>query len=140
MIKTGAFSGKLVGTFIMVLLGDGAGANVILKKSKAEKSGWIVITAGWAFAVALPVWLFGSISGAHFNPAVTLELASIGQFPWSSAAAYISAQLISAFLSAVVLFLHFYKHFETTSDPEVKLGVFSTGPAIAAGFSTFSVN
>ncbi|MFT8710265.1 MAG: MIP/aquaporin family protein [Sporolactobacillus sp.] len=125
-----AFLGELVGTFFMVLLGDGAVANVILKKSKAENSGWIVITAGWAFAVALPVWFFGSVSGAHFNPAVTIGLACIGQFSWSHVAGYLIAQFIGAFLAAVVLFLHFYKHFEATDDPAVKLGVFSTGPAI----------
>lgn len=129
-----AFLGELVGTFIMVLLGDGAVANVILKKSKAENSGWIVITAGWAFAVALPVWFFGSVSGAHFNPAVTLGLAFVGKFPWDHAAAYILAQFIGAFLAAVALFLHFYKHFEATDDPETKLGVFSTGPAIRSSF------
>ncbi|MFT8362250.1 MAG: MIP/aquaporin family protein [Sporolactobacillus sp.] len=103
---------------------------MILKKSKAENSGWIVITAGWAFAVALPVWFFGSVSGAHFNPAVTIGLACIGQFSWSHVAGYLIAQFIGAFLAAVVLFLHFYKHFEATDDPAVKLGVFSTGPAI----------
>ncbi|WP_100489339.1 MIP/aquaporin family protein [Sporolactobacillus pectinivorans] len=132
-----AFLGELAGTFIMVLLGDGAVANVILKKSKAENSGWIVITAGWAFAVAIPVWIFGSVSGAHFNPAVTLGLACIGKFPWSSAAAYMTAQFIGAFLAAVVLFLHFYKHFEATTDPATKLGVFSTGPAIRSKFFNF---
>lgn len=131
------FIAELVGTFLMVLLGDGVVAGVILKKSKAENSGWIVITAGWAFAVAVPVWIFGSVSGGHFNPAVTIGLAVTGKFPAGEVLTYLAAQFIGAFIAAIVLFIHYYKHFEETEDKATKLGVFSTGPAIRSNFFNF---
>ncbi|MDD3223971.1 MAG: aquaporin family protein [Clostridium sp.] len=131
------FMAELVGTFLMVLLGDGVVAGVILNKSKAQNSGWIVITAGWAFAVAIPVWIFGSVSGAHFNPAVTIGLTVAGKFPASEVPMYLAAQFIGAFIAAIVLFVHYYKHFEETEDKATKLGVFSTAPAIRSNFFNF---
>jgi len=124
------FIAELVGTLLLVLLGDGAVANVVLGKSKAQNSGWMVIATGWAFAVVIPVYAVGRISGAHLNPAVTIGLASVGKFPWANVPMYIAAQFIGAFLGAVLLFIHFRPHFKVTEDKGLKLAAFSTGPAI----------
>ncbi|WP_032123345.1 MIP/aquaporin family protein [Clostridium amazonitimonense] len=124
------FMGELLGTMILILLGDGVVANTVLKKSKAEGAGWMVVTTGWALAVAIPVYIFGPISGAHFNPAVTIGLASIGKFAWAEVPMYIIAQLIGAFIGATLVWLSFLPHFEATEDKGAKLAVFSTGPAI----------
>ncbi|MBU3193390.1 MIP/aquaporin family protein [Clostridium algidicarnis] len=124
------FMAELLGTMILILLGDGVVANTVLKKSKGESSGWIVIATGWAIAVAIPVYIFGPISGAHFNPAVTIAFASIGKFAWSEVPMYIIAQLIGAFLGAVLVWLSYLPHWEITDDKAGKLAVFSTGPAV----------
>ncbi len=126
----GKFIAEVMGTFILILLGDGVVANVVLKKNKGEGAGWIVITAGWALAVAIPVFIFANVSGAQFNPAVTIALAATGSMPWTEVPIFISAQLIGAFLGAVAVFLNYYKHFEETEDADAKLGVFATIPAI----------
>ncbi|QCX34677.1 aquaporin family protein [Caloramator sp. E03] len=124
------FIAELIGTLLLVLLGDGVVANVVLGKSKAQNSGWMVITTGWAFAVVIPVYVVGRISGAHLNPAVTIGLASVGKFPWADVPTYIAAQFIGAFLGAVLLFIHFRPHFKATDDKGLKLAAFSTGPAV----------
>lgn len=124
------FLAEMLGTMILVYLGEGVVANVVLKKTKGFDSGWIVITTGWAFAVAIPAFIFGATSGAHFNPALTIALAAIGDFSWSQVPLYITAQMIGAFLGAVLVFTQYYNHFETTDDKNDKLGVFCTGPAI----------
>lgn len=124
------FFAELIGTMILVLLGDAVVANVILKKTKGENGGLIAITAGWAFAVAIPVFMFGSVSGAHFNPAVTLALATIGNFPWADVPMYLIAQFIGAFLGATLVLISYYDHFKETEDKATKLGVFCTGPAV----------
>ncbi len=126
----GKFIAEVMGTFILILLGDGVVANVVLKKNKGEGAGWIVITAGWALAVAIPVFIFANVSGAQFNPAVTIALAATGSMPWTEVPIFISGQLIGAFLGAVAVFLNYYKHFEETEDVDAKLGVFATIPAI----------
>ncbi len=126
------FMGELFGTMFLIILGDGVVANVLLKRSKGEGGGWIVITTGWAFAVMVGVFvsgLFGS-PAAHINPAVTIGLAAGGMFPWADVPAYIIAQMIGAFLGAVIVFLSYYRHFGDTDDAGAKLAVFSTGPAI----------
>src|SRR5215472_19376908 len=99
------FTAELVGTMLLVLLGDGVVAGVLLNKSKAEKSGWIVVTTGWALAVAMAVYAVGRISGAHVNPAVTLGLAAVGKLAWSQVPAYLGGQAVGAFLGAVLVWL-----------------------------------
>lgn len=124
------FLAELLGTMILVLLGDGVVANVVLNKTKGQNSGWIVITVGWGVAVAMAVYAVGRLSGAHLNPAVTIGLAAIGGFAWADVPLYIAAQLIGAFVGAVLVWLVYLPHWEVTSDPDLKLAVFSTGPAI----------
>ncbi len=121
---------EAIGTMLLIILGDGVVAGVLLAKSKAQDSGWIVITAGWGFAVAIAVYAVGRISGAHINPAVTVGLASIGEFEWALVPGYIIAQMIGAFVGGVIVWLHYLPHWAETEDPALKLGVFSTGPAI----------
>ncbi len=124
------FLAELLGTMLLIILGDGVVANVVLNRTKGQNSGWIVITAGWAFAVTVAVYAVGTFSGAHINPAVTLALAAIGKFPWSLVPAYIAAQMIGAFLGATIVWLAYLPHWAATADQPSKLAVFCTGPAI----------
>lgn len=124
------FLAELVGTMFLILLGDGVVAAVVLNKSKAENSGWMVITTGWAMAVAMGVYIAGRISGGHINPAVTLGLAMIGKFPWHDVPKYLAAQFLGAFLGAVIVWLAYLAHWPVTPDEGKKLVVFSTAPAI----------
>ena len=121
---------EAIGTMILVLLGDGVVANVLLERSKGQNSGWLVITMGWGVAVAIAVYAVGRISGAHLNPAVTLALATIGSFPWADVPGYIAAQMIGAIAGAVLVWLAYLPHWRITPDQGAKLGVFATGPAI----------
>ena len=121
---------EFVGTLILILLGDGVVAGVLLRYSKAENAGWVVITLAWGLAVAMAVYAVGRISGAHINPAVTVGLASIGAFDWVMVPGYIIAQLLGAFVGAVLVWLQYLPHWKETEDTALKLGVFSTGPAI----------
>jgi len=125
-----AFLAELIGTTILVLLGDGVCANVALSKTNGNDSGWIVITFGWAIAVFTGVFISASASGAHLNPAVTLGFATAGTFPWANVPTYLAAQFIGAALGAFLVWLHYRDHFEATADEATKLGVFATGPAI----------
>lgn len=133
------FVGEFVGTLVLVLLGDGVVANVLLKRSKAEGAGWIVITAGWCFAVlagVLAAVACGS-SDAHINPAITLGFAVItGNY--SKIAPFIIAQMLGAFVGAVLVWLHFLPHWKETSDASLKLSVFCTAPAIRAPISNLA--
>jgi len=124
------FTAEMIGTALLIILGDGVVANVLLNKSKGQNSGWIVIATGWGLAVALAVYCVGHISGAHLNPAVTLGLAVIGQFAWSNVPAYIAAQMTGAFLGAILVWLVYLPHWRETPDVGTKLGVFCTAPAI----------
>jgi glycerol uptake facilitator protein len=124
-----AYLSEFIGTLILILLGDGVVAAVLLRNSKAEHSGWIVITFGWGMAVAIAVYV-ALISGAHINPAVTVGLASVGAFPWAQVPGYIIAQLLGAFVGAVLVWITYYDHWKETDDPVLKLGVFSTIPQI----------
>lgn len=121
---------EVIGTMILIILGDGVVANVVLSKTKGNSSGWIVITAGWGFAVAIAVYVVGWVGGAHLNPAVTIGLAAIGSFPWALVPWYIAAQMLGAFLGAIIVYLAYHEHFAQSDDADGKLGVFATGPAI----------
>jgi glycerol uptake facilitator protein len=121
---------EAVGTMILILLGDGVVANVVLDRTKGHNSGWIVITMGWAVAVTIAVYAVGRISGAHLNPAVTIALATIGSFPWAQVPGYVAAQMIGAILGATLVWLMYLPHWGVTKDPGSKLAVFATGPAI----------
>ncbi|MGJ3241332.1 MAG: MIP/aquaporin family protein [Opitutales bacterium] len=121
---------EFTGTAILILLGDGVVANCVLKKSKAENGGWIVITLGWGLAVAMAVYAVGRISGAHINPAVTLSLASIGAFSWGLVPGYVLAQIAGAGFGGILVYFTFLAHWKETEDPGLKLAVFSTAPAI----------
>ena len=124
------FLAELLGTGALVLLGDGVVAGVLLNRSKAQNSGWIVITTAWAFAVFTGVLIAGPFSGAHLNPAVTLAIALSGTIGWDLAVVYWAAEMLGAFLGAVLVFLHYYPHWAETEDADLKLAVYSTGPAI----------
>jgi glycerol uptake facilitator protein len=129
------FIAEIIGTMLMILLGNGVVANVVLKGTKGNNSGWIVITTGWAFAVFVGVTVAGPISGAHLNPAVTIGLAIAGKFAWSQVASYIIAQMIGAMLGAFLVWFFHKDHFAITEDEGGKLACFSTGPAIRNTFS-----
>jgi glycerol uptake facilitator protein len=125
-----AYIGEVIGTMILIILGDGVVAGVLLRNSKAENSGWIVITFGWGMAVAVAVYCVAQFSGAHINPAVTISLAVTGQFDWALVPGYIIAQFIGAFIGGVIVWLAYLPHWEETEDEGLKLGVFCTAPAI----------
>ena len=102
---------EVIGTMIMLILGDGVVANVLLHKSKGQGSGWMVITTAWGLAVIIAIFCVGRVSGAHLNPAVTVSLAAIGSFPWNQVPGYILAQIVGAFLGAVVVWYIFNVEF-----------------------------
>jgi len=124
------FLAELIGTAILVLMGDGVVAGVVLKGTKSEKSGWMVITVGWGLGVALAIYGVGAVSGAHINPAVTLALAAQGAFPWTDVPSYILAQMIGGFVGGTGVWLHYLPHWKATGDPVTKRAVFCTVPAI----------
>lgn len=121
---------EFLGTALLILLGDGVVANVVLEKTKGSTSGWIVITFGWGMAVFVAVWCVGAISGAHINPAVTVGLAAAGEFPWADVAGYVAAQLLGAIAGAILVFLYYQPHYAATHDADAKLATFCTAPAI----------
>jgi glycerol uptake facilitator protein len=123
------FLGEVIGTMLLILLGDGVVANVLLTKTKGNNSGWIVITTAWAMAVFVGAFVSAPVSGAHLNPAVTLGVA-INSGDFSLLLPYWAAQMIGAFIGATLVFLQYYPHWAETKDPGLKLAVFSTGPAI----------
>jgi glycerol uptake facilitator protein len=125
-----AFTGEIIGTAILIILGDGVVANVLLNKTNGFNSGWIVITMGWAMAVFAGVFVSAPASGAHLNPAVTIALAVTGKFSWSLVPAYVAAQMIGAMIGAFVVWLAYKQHFDATENAASKLAVFCTGPAI----------
>jgi glycerol uptake facilitator protein len=125
-----AYIAEFIGTMILIILGDGVVAGVLLRNSKAENSGWIVITFGWAMGVAVAVYCVGQFSGAQINPAVTIGLAASGQFDWALVPGYIIAQFLGAFVGAVIVWLAYLPHWGETEDEGLKLGVFCTAPAI----------
>ncbi|EPH93196.1 channel protein, MIP family [Enterococcus faecalis 13-SD-W-01] len=124
------FVGEMIGTAILVLLGDGVVAGVNLKKSKAEGAGWVAVTLGWGAAVAIAAYASGFLSFAHLNPAVTLGMAINGTIGWDAVFPYIAGQMIGAFIGAVLVYLQYLPHWKETEDQAAILGTFSTGPAI----------
>ncbi|PCJ98863.1 MAG: aquaporin [Flavobacteriaceae bacterium] len=124
------FIAEIIGTFLLILLGGGVVANVVLEKTKSNDMGWMVITTAWGLAVYIGVVVAAPYSGAHLNPAVTLGLALAGEFDWTSVPTYILAQFLGAMLGSTIVWLLYKDHFDITKDKEAKLGVFSTIPAI----------
>ena len=124
------FSAELIGTMLLILLGDGVVANVLLKGSKGQNSGWIVITAGWGFAVAMAIYITGWVSGAHLNPAVTIGMVAVGELPVAACIPYIFGQCVGAAIGAFLVFITYRAHWEGTDNPDLKLSVFCTMPAI----------
>jgi glycerol uptake facilitator protein len=129
------FVAEIVGTMLLIILGDGVVANVLLSKSKGQADGllrgsWMLIATGWGLAVAMAVYAVGWISGAHINPAVTIGLAVIGKFPWAQVPMYIIGQFIGAFLGGVIVWLAYLPHWVETEDKVLKRAVFCTLPNI----------
>ncbi|MEA2650082.1 MAG: glycerol uptake facilitator protein [Candidatus Binataceae bacterium] len=136
----GSLFGEFSGTFMMMLLGDGVVAACLLKGTKAEGSGWMVITTAWAFAVLCGIFtanLFGS-ADAHLNPAITMAFA-VKTGDYSKVVPYLLAQMGGSFMAAAAVWLFYYPHWKVTQDPAAKLAVFCTAPAIRSfGFNLFS--
>jgi glycerol uptake facilitator protein len=130
-----AFFAEFVGTAILVLLGNGVVANVVLERTKGQNSGWIVITAGWGLAVYVAVVCVGEASGAHINPAVSISLALAGEFSWALVPGYVVAQMAGGFTGAVLVYVFYRSHYEATADTRAKLATFCTAPAIPSPLS-----
>jgi glycerol uptake facilitator protein len=124
------FFAEVIGTMLLIVLGDGVVANVVLNKTKGHNAGWIVVTAGWAFAVTIAVYCVNSVSGGHLNPAVTVAMLVLGKIGVDMALGYIAAQMVGAFLGAIIVWLAYLPHWAVTEDKASKLGVFCTIPAI----------
>src|SRR6185436_5124687 len=108
---------EFFGTMLLIVLGDGVVAGVVLKGSKAEGAGWLPVVAGWGIAVTLAIYAVGGISGAHLNPAVTLAFAMSGSFSWDMVPGYMLSQLAGAFVGAVIVWIHYLPHWKGTEDP-----------------------
>lgn len=121
---------EFIGTAILILFGSGVVANVVLSKSKGNGGGWIVIASGWGLGVAIAVYSVGRISGAHINPAVTIALASIGQFPWAMVPGYFAAQTGGAIAGATLVYLSYLSQWKATDNAELKRAVFCTAPEV----------
>lgn len=131
------FAAEFIGTMLLILLGNGVVANVILNKTKGQNAGWMVITTGWALAVFVGVVFATPYSGAHLNPAVTLGLALAGKFEWALAPAYIVAQVLGSMAGAAIVWVVYNNHFNETKEPATQLAVFCTGPAISNSLFNF---
>ncbi|MBZ2173649.1 aquaporin family protein [Schnuerera sp. xch1] len=130
MSNMAMYTAEFFGTMILILLGDGVVANVSLKKSKAHDGGWIVVATAWGLAVAMAAYITGWVSGAHINPALTIAMATVGNISWSLVPGYIVAQTLGGIVGGFLVYVSFRDHFAATDDADVKLGIFSTGPAI----------
>lgn len=126
---------EFFGTMLLILLGDGVVAGVLLKGSKAENAGWLTVVIAWGLAVTLAIYAVGQFSGAHLNPAVTVGLALSGSFAWDQVAGYCAAQLLGAFVGATLVWLQYLPHWKNTTSAESKLAVFATGPAVRSPLS-----
>lgn len=121
---------EFIGTAILILLGNGVVANVVLRDTKGNNAGWIVICAGWGFAVFTAVLCVGQFSGAHLNPAVTVGLAVAGAFEWELVARFVSAQMTGAIAGAILVYIFYKPHYDATDDADAKLATFCTAPNI----------
>ncbi len=121
---------EFIGTMVLILLGDGVCAAASLDRSKAKGAGWVVISMGWGFAVMVGVFIAGSVSGAHLNPAVSIGCAMAGTMEWTAVPGYVIAQMLGGFAGAVLVWLFYKDHYDATEDPDTKLGTFCTMPAI----------
>jgi len=124
------FIAELLGTALIVTIGDGIVANVVLPNTKGNNGGLVTIVLGWMIAVFIGVYATSDISGGHLNPAVTIALASSGKFPWDLVPAYILAQILGAMLGAFLVWMVYKDHLNECKDPSTQLAVFSTGPSI----------
>lgn len=130
-----AYLGEFIGTFILVLLGNGVVAANCLHKTKEENTGWVAITLGWGISVTIAIYVSGFLSPAHLNPAVTIAMATIGAFSWDQVPGFIIAQLLGAMFGAGLVYVHYGPHWKETKDSDLILASFSTGPAIRDNFS-----
>ncbi len=126
---------EFFGTMLLIILGDGVVAGVVLKGTKSENAGWLTICVAWGLAVTLSIYAVGSISGAHLNPALTIAFAAMGEFPTDKVVGYILAQFAGAFTGSIVVWLHYLPHWKSTMDPSAKLAVFCNAPAIRNTFA-----
>lgn len=131
------FIAELIGTTVLILLGNGVVANVVLKDTKGNGGGWIVITTAWALAVFCGVIIAGDVSGAHLNPAVSIGLAIAGSFSWELVPSYILAQLLGAMIGAVLVWIFYRDHFNRTEDAGAKHACFCTAPAVDSKINNF---
>jgi glycerol uptake facilitator protein len=125
------FLQEFLGTMLLILLGNGVVANVVLNQTKGNNSGWMVITMGWAMAV----FIAGSTIGGHLNPAVTLAMALAGKIQWAATGTYIAGQLLGAMAGTTLVWLFYRDHYEQTEDAGAKIATFCTAPAIRNTFS-----
>lgn len=125
-----AYLGEVLGTFLLIFLGNGVVANVLLKDTKGNGAGWVVITLAWGFSVFVGVFVVADISGAHINPAVTIGLALAGKFSWDLVFGYILAQMLGGILGGAAVWLHYRDHYNRTEEQDLQLATFSTAPAI----------
>lgn len=131
------FTAELIGTMLLILLGNGVVANVVLKDTKGYQSGWIVITMGWGMAVFVAVFIVAQFSGAHINPAVTIGLAVTGLFDWAKVPMFILAQLLGAMLGSTLVWFTYHSHYRITENKDLKLATFCTTPAIRKNWNNF---
>ena len=124
------FLAEFIGTMLLIVLGNGVVANVLLAKSKGQNGGWIVITFGWAIAVFVGVYSSATVSGAHLNPAISIGLAAIGKFEWANVPMYLLAQLSGAMTGSLLMWLAYKKHFDEVNDADAMMAIFCTAPAI----------
>lgn len=129
------FAAEFLGTMVLILLGDGVVANVLLNDTKGQNAGWMVITTAWALAVFAGVTIAAPYSGAHLSPAVSLGLAIAGKFPWADVLPYVCAQMLGAMAGALLVWVVYADHFKKTTSAPLILGVFCTAPAIRNYFS-----
>jgi glycerol uptake facilitator protein len=128
---------EFLGTMLIILLGEGVVAGVVLKGTKSENAGWLTICIAWGLAVTMGIYAAGEVSGAHLNPAITIALAVTGQFDWNLVIGYCAAQFAGAFTGALLVWFYYQPYWKNTPDAATKLAVFSTAPAIRNTFSNF---